>query len=61
MTAKEYLQQLHKLTVTIEQRKQEKADLRESLYHISGIDYSKERVRGSSPAGSRISTASWKS
>lgn len=52
MTAKEYLQQLHKLTVTIEQRKQEKADLRESLYNISGIDYSKERIRGSSPAGS---------
>lgn len=52
MTVKEYLQQLYKLNVTIEQRKQEKADLRESIYSIRSNNYSEERVRASVPADS---------
>lgn len=51
MTAKEYLQQLHKLDVIIKQRSQEKADLRARLFSIGSFDYSKERVQTSLPEG----------
>lgn len=51
MTAKEYLQQLHKMNVIINQRNQEKADLRARLSSIGSIDYSKERVQTSLLAG----------
>ena len=51
MTAKEYLQQLHKLDVIIEQRIQEKSDLRERLSSIGSFDYAKERVQTSFPEG----------
>ena len=40
MTAKEYLQQLHKADVIINQRIQEKADLRARLSSIGSFDYS---------------------
>ena len=49
MTAKEYLQQLHKADVIINQRIQEKADLRARLSSIGSFDYSKERVQTSLP------------
>ena len=51
MTAKEYLQQLHKADVIINQRIQEKADLRARLSSIGSFDYSKERVQTSLPEG----------
>lgn len=51
MTAKEYLQQLHKIDVMINQRIQEKAELREKLSSIGSFDYSKERVQTSLPEG----------
>ncbi len=51
MTAKEYLQQLHKANVIINQRNQEKADLRVMLSSIGSFDYSKERVQTSLSAG----------
>lgn len=47
MTAKEYLQQLHKADVIINQRIQEKADLRARLSSIGSFNYSKERVQTS--------------
>lgn len=49
MTAKEYLQQLHKADVIINQRIQEKDSLRERLSSIGSLDYSKERVQTSLP------------
>lgn len=49
MTAKEYLQQLHRADVIINQRIQEKADLRARLSSIGSFDYSKERVQTSLP------------
>jgi len=51
MTAKEYLQQLHKADVIINQRIQEKAALRARLSSIGSFDYSKERVQTSLPEG----------
>ncbi len=45
MTAKEYLRQLHKADVIINQRIQEKTDLRAKFSSIGSFDYSKERVR----------------
>ncbi len=47
MTAKEYLLRLHKADVIINQRIQEKADLRARLSSIGSFDYSKERVQTS--------------
>jgi hypothetical protein len=49
MTAKEYLLRLHKADVIINQRIQEKADLRARLSSIGSFDYSKERVQTSLP------------
>ena len=49
MKAKEYLQQLHKADVIINQRIQERADLRIRLSSIGSFDYSKERVQTSLP------------
>ncbi len=49
MTAKEYLQQLHKADVVINQRVQEKADIRARLFSIGSFDYTKERVQMSLP------------
>lgn len=51
MTAKEYLQQLHRADVILNQRIQEKADLRARLSSIGSFDYSKERVQTSLPEG----------
>ncbi len=51
MTAKEYLQQLQKLDVVINQRIHEKDDLRARLLRIGSADYSKERVKTSRSAG----------
>ena len=45
MTAKEYLQQLQRLDVMIDQRIQEKTDLRARLFGMGSRDYSKERVQ----------------
>lgn len=53
MTAKEYLQQLHKASVIIDQRVQEKTDLRARLSGIGSVDYSKERVQTGFPGGAR--------
>lgn len=50
MKAKEYLQQLQKLDVLIDQKLKELSDLRSTLTSIGGIDYSKERVQ-TSPSG----------
>ena len=51
MTAKEHLRQLHKADVIINQRIQEKTDLRARLSSIGSFDYSKERVQTSLPEG----------
>ena len=51
MTAKEYLRQFHKADVIINQRIQEKTDLRARLSSIGSFDYSKERVQTSLPEG----------
>ena len=51
MTAKEYLRQLHKADVIINQRIQERTDLRARLSSIGSFDYSKERVQTSLPEG----------
>ena len=51
MTAKEYLRQLHKADVIINQRIQEKTYLRARLSSIGSFDYSKERVQTSLPEG----------
>ena len=45
MTAKEYLQQLQRLDIMIDQRIQEKADLQARLLGTGGVDYSRERVQ----------------
>ena len=47
MTAKEYLQQLHKADVVIKQRIQEKEDIRARLSSIGSFDYAKDRVQTS--------------
>lgn len=52
MTAKEYLQQLCRADVIINQRIQEKADLRSRLFSIGSMDYAKERVQMTLPTGS---------
>lgn len=49
MKAKEYLQQLQRLDVMIDQRLQEKADLQAGLFSTGGVDYTKERVQTASP------------
>lgn len=51
MKAKEYLQQLEKLNIIIDQKIQEKADLRASLINVSAPDMSKDRVQGGSLPG----------
>ncbi|WWR16503.1 hypothetical protein V1224_03345 [Lachnospiraceae bacterium JLR.KK008] len=51
MTAKEYLQQLHKAEVIIRQRRQENADLRSKLTSINSLDYTRDRVQTSRLAG----------
>ncbi len=53
MTAKEYLQQLHRADVIINQRIQEKADLQLRLSSVGGFDYTKERVQTSLSVGAR--------
>lgn len=52
MTAKEYLQQLCRADVIINQRIQEKADLRSRLFSIGSMDYAKEHVQMTLPTGS---------
>lgn len=47
MRAKEYLKLLHKADVAINQRIQEKDDLRRMSTNIGSFDYSKERVQTS--------------
>ena len=49
MKAKEYLQQLQRLDVMINQRIQEKTDLQSGLFGTGGVDYSKERVQTGAP------------
>lgn len=49
MTAKEYLQQLHRADVIIEQKMQEREELRARLSSIGSFDYSKDRVQTSPP------------
>lgn len=51
MTAKEYLQQLRKADVVINQRVQEKADLLARLSSIGSFDYTRKRVQTSLPEG----------
>ncbi len=46
MTPKEYLQQLQRADVIIQQRIQEKEELRAALTGISSPDFTKERVQG---------------
>lgn len=53
MTAREYLQQIQKADVIINQRIQEKADLRRSLISISAPDISRERVQGGKLQGDK--------
>ncbi len=50
MKAKEYLQQLQRLDVMINQKIKEIDDLRLSAKSVSSLDYSKERVQ-TSPSG----------
>lgn len=45
MTAKEYLQQLQRLDIIIDQKVKELDDLRIISKNINGIDYSKDRVQ----------------
>lgn len=47
MTAKEYLQQIRKSDIKINQLIKEVGDLRKSIVFISGIDYSRDRVQSS--------------
>lgn len=47
MTAKEYLQQLERADVIIEQKMKEQADLEELSKCVRAIDYSKDRVSSS--------------
>nr|DAF74052.1 MAG TPA: Protein of unknown function (DUF1492) [Caudoviricetes sp.] len=46
LRAKEYLSQIRKLDVLINQRIQEKESLRNSLMLLSAVDVSRERVQG---------------
>ena len=46
MTAKEYVQQLRRQELLIQQRKQELAHLRLTLDGLGGTDFSRERVQG---------------
>lgn len=46
MKAKEYLQQLNRISVIINQKTEEKEALRDSLTSISSPDFSRERVQG---------------
>ncbi len=48
MTAKEYLQQLKRLDIAINQKTRELDDLRSKSRIVKGIDYSKDRVQTSS-------------
>lgn len=48
MTAKEYLQQLERADVIIEQKMKEQADLEELSKCVRAIDYGKDRVSSSS-------------
>lgn len=50
MTAKEYLQQLQRLDIMINQKTKELDTLRLQIQSIGSIDYSKERVQ-TSPSG----------
>lgn len=47
MTAKEYLQQLERADVIIEQKMKEQADLEELSKRVRAIDYGKDRVSSS--------------
>lgn len=47
MTAKEYLQQLERADVIIEQKMKEQADLEELFKCVRAIDYGKDRVSSS--------------
>ena len=47
MTAKEYLQQLHKLDIIIQQKLQERSDLQKMSVSIGSFDYTRERVQTS--------------
>lgn len=47
MTAKEYLQQLERADVIIEQKMKEQADLEELSKCVRAIDYGKDRVSSS--------------
>ena len=47
MTAKEYLQQIQRNDIKINQLIKEAEDLRKSIVFISGIDYTKDRVQAS--------------
>lgn len=55
MTAKEYLQQIRKIEVCINQKMRELSSLQNNLIGIKGIDYSKERVQ----SGGYISEAGY--
>lgn len=54
MTAKEYLQQLKRYELLIQQRKRELAHLRLTLDGLGGTDFSRERVQGGAFANSAI-------
>lgn len=51
MTAKEYLQQLERADVIIEQKMKEQADLEELSKCVRAIDYGKDRVSSSGTGG----------
>lgn len=53
MTAKEYLRQVRKADVNIDQRIREKEDLREMATSIGSFNYSKERVQTSPPSSAQ--------
>jgi hypothetical protein len=50
MTAREYLQQLQKLNMLINQKTNELEDLHALSTSVSGVDYSKDRVQTSTSA-----------
>lgn len=54
MTAKEHLGQIIVLNAKINQKLQEKTELRASLTSISSPDFSKERVQGGSPSSDPV-------
>lgn len=47
MTAKEYLQQLHKIDIIIQQKMQERSELQKMSVSIGSFDYTRERVQTS--------------